>query len=104
VEGGPGFGNVRTPFAFEAFQFGIGRGVAGEIFLDQAGHGAEGGAVVGKMKFQPMREHALVRHMTEDFTDLAAVQAVGSGFFLREVPQTIHGDTAQARCGVIGGV
>jgi hypothetical protein len=49
VEGGPGFGDVRSPLAFEALKFGVRRGVAGEVFLDEARDGAQGGAVVGEV-------------------------------------------------------
>ena len=52
VQSGPGFGDVGTPFTFEAFELGVRRRMAGKIFLDQAGDGAQGGAVIREVEFE----------------------------------------------------
>ena len=41
VQRGPGFGDIRSPFSLEPFKLGVGRGVTGEIFFDQARDGPQ---------------------------------------------------------------
>ena len=67
VQRGPRFGDIRSPFSLESFELGVGRGVTGEIFFDEARDGSQRGSVVRQIQFKTVRNLRRLGHIREMF-------------------------------------